>query len=67
MVNVNERAWELYRQIQNQRAVLRSYDEALAFCRVRQADAPATIGPVAKALWEIAERMRGDMNLDWTN
>ncbi len=60
-----ERAWNLYRQLQDQRAVLRSYDEALSFVRIRQMEATQTIEPVAKALWEIAERARGDSNPTW--
>jgi hypothetical protein len=64
--NPTERAWNLYRQLQAQRATLHSYEDALGFVRVRQAQAPATIEPVARKLWEIAERIRGDMNPDWS-
>jgi hypothetical protein len=62
MFDVNERAWNLYRQLQDQRATLKTYEAALAFVRVRQGETPQYIEPVAKALWRIAERMRGDMN-----
>jgi hypothetical protein len=65
MFDANERAWGLYRQIQAQRAVLKSYQDTLAFVRVRQCGAPHTIEPVAQKLWEIAERMRGDMDPSW--
>jgi|HubBroStandDraft_5_1064220.scaffolds.fasta_scaffold209755_5 hypothetical protein len=61
----DRRAWDLYRQIQAQRASLKTYQDALAFVRVRQMEAAHTIEPVAKKLWEIAERMRGDMDPDW--
>jgi hypothetical protein len=54
--NPQERAWNLYRQLQDQRAVLRSYEDALSFVRIRQAGAPQTVEPVAKALWAIAEK-----------
>ena len=64
-LNVNERAWNLYRQIQAQRATLKSYADTLAFVRVRQEN-PQHVEPVAKALWEIAERMRGDMDPNWS-
>jgi hypothetical protein len=63
--DANERAWSLYRQLQNQRAVLRSYADALAFVRVRQMEATDTVEPVARKLWEIAERMRGDCDPTW--
>jgi hypothetical protein len=53
-LDVNERAWGLYRQLQAQRAVLKTYADALAFVRVRQAETPEYIEPVAKKLWEIA-------------
>lgn len=66
-MNVNERAWNLYRQIQAQRATLKTYAATLDFVRVRQSGAPETVEPVAKALWEIAERMRGDMDPNWSN
>lgn len=59
------RAGELYRDIQAQRAKLRNYQDALNFVRVRQSEAPHTIEPVAKRLWEMASYMRGDMNPDW--
>ena len=60
---VNQRAWDLYRDIQLQRATLKTYQEALFFVRVRQtgADRQST-ERIAQKLWEIAERMRGDMN-----
>lgn len=65
-IDIDERAWNLYRQIQDQRAVLRSYEAALQFVRVRQVDAPAEFNePIARKLWEIAERMRGDSDPDW--
>jgi hypothetical protein len=63
MIDVNERAWDLYRQTQAQRATLKSYADTLAFVRVRQSEATE---PVAQKLWEIAERMRGDMNPTWS-
>ena len=62
---ISERAWDLYRQIQNQRAILRSYDEALSFVRIRQMEAKDTVEPISRKLWEISERARGDMNPDW--
>jgi hypothetical protein len=64
-LDINERAYDLYRQIQLQRATLKTYQDALFFVRVRQSESPQYIEPVAKKLWEIAERMRGDMNPDW--
>ena len=60
------RAWNLYHQIQNQRATLKDYDSTLAFVRIRQMGAD-NAEPIAKKLWEIAERMRGDMDPDWRN
>jgi hypothetical protein len=63
--DINERAWDLYRQIQAQRATLKTYQEALSFVRVRQSESPQTIEPVAGKLWEIAERMRGDINPEY--
>lgn len=65
MFDANERAWNLYRQLQAQRAVLRSYADALAFVSVRQMEARHTVEPVAKALWEIACRAQGDADPDW--
>lgn len=62
---VSWRAWELYRQLQAQRAVLCSYDDALGFVRFRQMEAAHTVEPVAHKLWEISERARGDMDPDW--
>lgn len=63
-MNIQERAWDLYQQIQAQRATLRSYESALAFVRVRQSE-PNDIEPVARELWEIAQRIRGDCNPTW--
>ena len=62
---MNDRAWNLYRQIYAQRAVLKSYEDALGFVRVRQMEATDTVQPIAAKLWAIAEYMRGDMNPSW--
>jgi hypothetical protein len=61
----NERAWALYRQIQAQRARLKSYADAVTFVSVRQMEARETVEPIARKLWEISERMRGDCDPDW--
>ncbi len=64
-MDINKRAWDLYLQIQAQRATLKSYEDTLSFVRVRQYDTPHYVEPVAKALWTLAERMRGDLDPDW--
>lgn len=61
-LDVNERAWNLYQQIQAQRATIKTYEEALSFVKVRQFSTPELVEPIALKLWEISERMRGDMN-----
>ena len=33
MIDINQRAWDLYRQLQNQRATLKTYEQALQFVR----------------------------------
>ena len=62
MTDIDQRAWDLYRQLQNQRATLKTYEQALQFVRVRQMEATDTVKPIANKLWEIAERARGDMD-----
>jgi len=55
---MNDRAWDLYRQIYAQRAVLKSYEDALGFVRVRQMEATDSVETIARRLWGISQHMR---------
>ena len=52
---INQRAFDLHRQIKAQRATLKTYEQALFFVRVRQMEAVDTVEPIAKQLWTLSQ------------
>jgi hypothetical protein len=59
--DLQARAWDLYNQLNAQRAGMSNYASVRDFVSRRQYGQPETES-IAKRVWEIATRMRGDMN-----